>query len=104
MRQHENSMKRKRALEAQKHAPSMATFITRNVTEADQVTSAEVKMAMLCDKNNVAFSFCDDFNKCGAAMSPDSAIARKYWAGKTKATQLIKGKQPLFCFMYIMQE
>ncbi|KAJ8290639.1 hypothetical protein GJAV_G00015650 [Gymnothorax javanicus] len=69
----------------------MTTFITRNVTEADQVTNAEVKMAMLCAKNNVAFSFCDDFNKGVADMFPDSAIARKYSAGKTKATQLIKG-------------
>ena len=68
------------------------TFITRNVTEADQVTNAEVKMARLCAKNNVPFSFCDDFNNSVADMFPDSAIARKYSAGKTKATQLIKGK------------
>ncbi|XP_047236692.1 uncharacterized protein LOC124877498 [Girardinichthys multiradiatus] len=69
----------------------MTTFVTRNTTEADQVINAEVKMAMLCAKNNVAFNFCDDFNKCVAEMFPDSAIARKFSAGKTKATQLIKG-------------
>ncbi|XP_034536243.1 uncharacterized protein LOC117810492 [Notolabrus celidotus] len=89
--QHEKSTKHNRWLEAQKHSQAMSTFVTRNTTEADQVINAEVKMAMLCAKNNVAFSFCDDFNKCVAEMFPDSAIARKYSAGKTKATQLIKG-------------
>ena len=48
VRQHENSLQHKCALEAYKHAHLMAAFITRNVTEADQVTNAEVKMAMLC--------------------------------------------------------
>ncbi|XP_013858856.1 uncharacterized protein LOC106514241 [Austrofundulus limnaeus] len=91
VRQHEKSVKHKRGLEAQKHAQAMSPFVTRNATEADQVINAEVKMAMLCAKNNVAFAFCDDFNKCVAEMFPDSAIARKYSAGKTKATQLIKG-------------
>ncbi|MEQ2313026.1 hypothetical protein AMECASPLE_037393 [Ameca splendens] len=68
----------------------MSTFVTRNTTEEDQVINAEVKMAMLCAKNNVAFNFCDDFNKRVAEMFPDS-IARKFLAGKTKATQLTKG-------------
>ncbi|RXN02294.1 AC9 transposase [Labeo rohita] len=89
--QHEKSAKHKRGLEAQKHAQAMSAFVTRNATEADQVTSAEVKMAMLCAKNNSPFSFHDDFNKCVADMFPDSAIARKYSTGKTKATQHIKG-------------
>ncbi|XP_054601663.1 uncharacterized protein [Nothobranchius furzeri] len=89
--QHEKSTKHKRWLEAQKHAQTMSAFVTRNTTEADQVINAEVKMAMLCAKNNVSFTFCDDFNKCVAEMFPDSAIARKYSAGKTKSTQLIKG-------------
>ncbi|XP_059397935.1 uncharacterized protein LOC132130252 [Carassius carassius] len=69
----------------------MSAFVTRNATEADQVPSAEVKMAMLCAKNNIPFTFHDDFNKCVADMFPDSAIARKYSTGKTKATQIIKG-------------
>lgn len=71
----------KRGLQAQKHAQAMSAFVTRNATEADQVTRAEVKMAMLCAKN-----------KCVADMFPDSAIARKYSTGKTKATQIIKDK------------
>ncbi|KAG1937904.1 hypothetical protein F2P79_017924, partial [Pimephales promelas] len=48
-------------------------------------------MAMLCGKNNNPFSFHDDFNKCVADIFPDSAVARKYSTGKTKATQIIKG-------------
>ncbi|XP_048861340.1 uncharacterized protein LOC125728385 [Brienomyrus brachyistius] len=47
-------------------------------------------MAMPCAKNNIPFSFHDDFNKCVADMFLDSAIAQKYSTGKTKATQLIK--------------
>lgn len=64
--QHEKSTKHKRKLEAQKHTQAMSTFVTRNTTEADQVINAEFKMAMLCAKNDVAFTFCDDFNKCVA--------------------------------------
>ncbi|XP_077789067.1 uncharacterized protein LOC144328694 isoform X1 [Podarcis muralis] len=89
--QHKKSAKHKRGLEAQKHAPAMSTFVTRNTTEADQVRNVEVKMAMLCAKHNISFTFCDDFKKCVADMFPDSAIARKYSAGKTKTTQIIKG-------------
>ncbi|XP_060124937.1 uncharacterized protein LOC118080162 isoform X1 [Zootoca vivipara] len=96
--QHEKSAKHKRGVEAQKHAPmmprhapTMSRFATSNTTEADQVIKAEVKMAMLCAKNNISFTFCDDFNKCVADIFPDSAIARKYSAGKTKTTQIIKG-------------
>ncbi|XDV29612.1 hypothetical protein PO909_032704 [Leuciscus waleckii] len=89
--QHEKSAKHKRGLEGQKHAQAMSAFVTRNATDADQVICAEVKMAMLCAKNNIPFSFHDDFNKCVADMFPDSAIARKYSTGKTKATQIIKG-------------
>ncbi len=92
MSQHDKSAKHKRAQEAQKHAQPVTSFVTTNVSKADQVTKAEVKMSMLCAKNNVALSFCDDFNHNVADMFPDSAIARKYSAGKTKATQLIKGK------------
>ncbi|KAA0722775.1 hypothetical protein E1301_Tti022107 [Triplophysa tibetana] len=66
--QHEKSAKHKRGLEAQKHAQAMSAFVTRNATEADQVTHAEVKMAMLCAKNNIPFSFHDDFNKYVADM------------------------------------
>ncbi|KAF7200794.1 transcript variant X1 [Nothobranchius furzeri] len=88
---HEKSTKHKRWLEAQKHAQTMSAFVTRNTTEADQVMNAEVKMAMLCARNNASITFCDDFHKCVAEMFPDSAIARKHSAGKTKSTQLIKG-------------
>ncbi|XP_033028453.1 uncharacterized protein LOC117060345 [Lacerta agilis] len=89
--QHKISAKHKRGLEAQKHAPTVSAFVTGNTTEADQVINAEATMAMLCAKNNVSFTFCDDFNKCVARMFPDSAIARKYSAGETKTTQIIKG-------------
>ncbi|XP_060125482.1 uncharacterized protein LOC118081165 isoform X3 [Zootoca vivipara] len=89
--QHTKAAKHKRGVEAQKHAPTMSTCVTRNTEEADQVINAEVKMAMLCAKNNVPFTFCDDYNKCVAEMFPDSAIARKYSAGRTKTAQIIKG-------------
>lgn len=80
--QHEKTAKHKHWVEAQKHAQTMSDFITRNVTEADQVTRAEVKMAMLRAKNNVPFAFCDEFNKCVAEIFPDTAIARSTHLGK----------------------
>ncbi|XP_034965228.1 uncharacterized protein LOC118082233 isoform X2 [Zootoca vivipara] len=89
--QHKQSAKHKRRLEAQKNAPTMSAFVNRNTTEADQVINAKVKMAMLCAKNNISFTFCDDFNKCVADMFPDSAIARKYSAGETETMQIVKG-------------
>lgn len=54
--QHGRSAKHKHTQVAQKHSPP-TVLITRNVSEAGQVTKAQLKMAMLCAKNNVAFSF-----------------------------------------------
>ncbi|XP_060125518.1 uncharacterized protein LOC118081198 [Zootoca vivipara] len=89
--QHTKSAKHKRGVEAQKNAPTMSTCVTSNTEETDQVINAEVKMAMLCAKNNVPFTFCDDYNKYVADMFPDSAIAQRYSAGRTKTAQIIKG-------------
>nr|XP_034963510.1 uncharacterized protein LOC118081241 isoform X1 [Zootoca vivipara] len=95
--QHTKSAKHNHGVKAQKHAPTMSTFVTRNtkkagtVIKAGKVIKAEVTMAMLCAKNNVSFTFCDDYNKCVADMFPDSAIARKYSAGRTETAQIIKG-------------
>lgn len=90
--QHQDTTKHDKAKKAQQHAPSMSSFVVRTVTEADQVSKAELKMSMLIAKNNIPFSFSDDFNKSVSDMFPDSAIARKYSAGKTKTTQLVKGR------------
>lgn len=75
-------------------------MVNRASSEADQILKAEVKMSMLIAKNNVAFSFLDDFNRSVADMFPDSAIAKKYTLGKTKATQIIKGKTTYFSWRY----
>ncbi|KAJ8333719.1 hypothetical protein SKAU_G00410380 [Synaphobranchus kaupii] len=48
-------------------------------------------MAMLVAKQNVPFSFNDDFNKSVKDMFPDSNIAKQYSCGRTKATQIVKG-------------
>lgn len=84
---HDKSAKHKHVQETQKHAQPVTSFVTTNVSEANQVAKAEMKMSMLCAKDNVALSFSDDFNRSVAEMFSDSAVARK-----TKATQLIKGK------------
>lgn len=68
-----------------KHAANLMLFISINISE-DQIGKAELKMAMLCVKNNIPFSFVDNFNCSVADMFPDSAIALKYSAGETKAT------------------
>ena len=44
------------------------------MSEADQVTKAEMKMTMLVAKNNIYFAFCDGFSKSVANMFPDPAI------------------------------
>lgn len=89
---HANGSKHKIALEGQKKTQNMASFLIRGASEADQVSKAELKMAMLVAKNNISFAFSDEFNKSVADMFPDSKIAKKYSAGKTKTTQLVKGK------------
>lgn len=45
--QHEKSAKHKRKQEAQKQALPMTTFITRNISEAEQETKSELKMSVL---------------------------------------------------------
>ena len=58
--QHQDTTKHDKAKKAQQHAPSMSSFVVRTVTEADQVSKAELKMSMLIAKNNIPFSFSDD--------------------------------------------
>lgn len=57
----------------------------------DPVVYSEVRMAMLVAKNNIPFSFADDFNKTVGDMFSDSTIAKQYSCGRTKMTQIVKG-------------
>ena len=41
-------------------------------------------------QHNIAFAAADHFSKMVPLMFPDSAIAKKYSAAKTKTTQIIK--------------
>lgn len=91
--QHEKALKHQRAKERSKHTSGISNFIiSASGGEAEQVMRYEVKMAMLIAKKNVSLSFLDDFNKCVNGLFLDSAIAKKFAMGKTKATQIIKGK------------
>ena len=45
---------------------------------------------MFVARNNEPFSICDGFSKTGRDMSPDSELAKKYGAGKTKTTEIIE--------------
>ena len=47
---------------------------------------------MFVAKNNETFSICDGFSKIGSCTSPNSELAEKYRAGKTKTTEIIKVK------------
>ena len=44
---------------------------------------------MLVVKNNLPFSSCDEFSKIVSDMFPDSELAKKFGAGKTKTLQII---------------
>ena len=92
VRQHLKSLKHVRAAGAQKGTQAITGFITKGQNEQEQVLQAELKMAMLVAKNNLSFSFCDEYSATVASMFPDSAIAKKYLSGRTKTTQLLKGK------------
>lgn len=70
--------------------PNMDSFLIRGQIEADLVTKAECKMAMLIAKNNWPMAFSDDFSKSVAAMFPDSDITKKYSSGRTKTTQILE--------------
>ena len=94
--QHLKSQKHVRAAEAQKGTQAISGFINEGQIEQDQVLQAELKMAMLVAKNNLSFSFCDEYSATVATMFPDSAIAKKYSSGRTKTTQLLKGKLSFF--------
>ena len=47
---------------------------------------------MLVAENNEPFSICDGFSKIGGDMSPNSELAKKYRAGKTKTIEITKNK------------
>ena len=57
----------------------------------NKVIYTETKFAMFVAKNNLPFTICDEYSKMVADMFPDSELAKKYAAGKTKITQIIKG-------------
>ena len=91
MSQHISSQQHKRAMEAQRGTLAISTNITKGQTEAENVLTVELKMAVQITKKNIPFSFCDNFSASVAGMFPDSTIARKYSSGRTKTTQLFKG-------------
>ena len=61
--------------------------------EVETVIYEETKFAMYAAKNDEPFSICDGFSKIVSNMSPDSKLTKKYGAGKTKTTQITKGKE-----------
>ena len=61
--------------------------------ECDKLIYAETKFVMCKVKNNLPFSISDEFSKIVSYMFPDSKLAKKYGAGKTKTSQIIKGKR-----------
>lgn len=89
---HAGTAKHKANIEGQRGVPAMESFLIRGPT-ADLVTRAECKMAMLIAKNNLPVAFSDEFSRSVGAMFPDSEIAKKYSCGRTKTTQIIKGKK-----------
>ena len=47
---------------------------------------------MFVEDNNEPFSICDRFSKIVSNISPNSKLAKKNGAGKTKTTQITKCK------------
>ena len=61
--------------------------------ESDKLIYAEKKLVTFVVKNNLPFSISDEFSKIVSDMFPDSKLAKKYGAEKTKTSQIIKGKR-----------
>ena len=55
-----------------------------------KVIRVETLFVMFGAKKNEPFSICDDFSNMVSDTRPDSELVKKYEAGKTKATQIIK--------------
>ena len=54
---------------------------------------------MFVAKNNKQFNICDRFSKIGGDMFPNSELAKKYGARKTKTTEIIKDKRNIFSIL-----
>ena len=80
--QHDKSAKHSRTQKAPKPVLTMTAFIATNVSEADQVTKAELKMSAFCAKNNAASGFYDDFNNSVADIFQEPTITLNYSVGK----------------------
>ena len=48
--------------------------------------------ASMVAKHNLSFSLSDHFTKMGQEMFPDSKIAQKFSAARTKTAAIIKGR------------
>ena len=61
--------------------------------KSNKLIYPETKFAMFVVKNYLPFSICDEFSKIVNNMFPDSELAKKFGAGNTKTSQIIKGKK-----------
>ena len=53
--------------------------------------AAEGMFSLMIAKHNLPFSVADHFSELVKNMFPDSEIAKKYGAARTKATCMIRG-------------
>ena len=58
-----------------------------------KVIYAETTFVMFVAKNNEPFSICDEISNIDRDISPNSKLAKKYGAGKTKTTEIIRDKR-----------
>ena len=59
-------------------------------TEVDRATAAETMLANFIVKNNFLLTITDDFSKTVGKMLTDSDISKKFSAGRTMTTQIVK--------------
>ena len=79
-------------------------FVRQNTTEEDKVIKAEALFSQFIVKHNLPFAIADHFSKLVPKMFPGCPIAKKYGAGKTKTTQIVKGALAPHCTGQVIEQ
>ena len=65
-------------------------FLLFNMVRGSTVTEAEVKFGYFLSEHHLAFKLADHATKLFSSTFPESAIAKDFKCGRTKATAILK--------------
>ena len=89
LRKHESTALHSRSERSTIGAMPLSSYYGQSV-RGSAVTEAEVKFGYFLGEHHLGFKLADHATKLFSSMFPDSAIAKDFKCGRTKATAILK--------------